>query len=432
MPLDVSITLRSVLPVDDDSQRKAVSDVRDVFRHYVRQLSRYLSSHLSRIRNMAISVDEHSCIHDLQVHFPPTSMPHLEYLEIDAFGYQSCTDHQSVAIPLRNSDTPSENAGVGYCPNLTFVYLKGLPLACDLFCPQSLTELALLSLPKCCTPTWTALRRILLANDATLETLHIDFIPPMDVDWEPFTLGNLTSLLLTFKKVKHLYAMVITFDVPNLEYLSITDGQRSHEFPLSYGEPRRGRFFRILSALIDNFPLHNLRQLVLSHIWFFPGNREVDDGIPNAVNLDIRSIPFDFFSALTSLEILSLVSPTTMPLDCLNYIPCDSDAPQPPLPSLRGLHLYLFNKHIVRDFLHTRRYGHKVRGFEAIRLTMPPEWKDDTYLDIRRLCQEPDIEYIQNGSPRVMSTLSLPPQYWLCQYPPRKLFDRHLERRFSF
>lgn len=430
MPLDINITLLSGLPVDNDAQCQAVSDVRGVFRHHVRQLSRYLSPHLSRIRTLTISVDEYSCIHDLQVHFTPTSMMHLEYLEIDVFGHQSCIEHQSVGIPLRNCDTPESNI-MEYCPNLTLIHLKGLSLACHLFSPQSLTELALLSLPKCCSLTWTELRQILLANNATLDTFHIDFVPQMDVGWKPFTLSNITSLLLTFKKVNHLYSMVLTFNVPKLEYLSITDGKRCEEFPLPHDEPRRGRFFRVLLALISHFPLSTLRQLVLSHIWFFPDPREEDAWILNSTKLDICTIPFRFFSALTSLKILSLVAPTTVPLDCLNYIASNSDSLPHLLPSLQALHLSLFNKHVVRDFLHSRRYGHKIRVLKTIRFVMPDEWMDDIYLDLRYICQEPEIEYVQNGSPRLMRALSFPPHYWLCQYPPRKLFDRHLGRRLS-
>ncbi|KAG6885880.1 hypothetical protein C0993_008399 [Termitomyces sp. T159_Od127] len=383
MPLDISITLLSGLPIDNDSQRQAVSDVRGVFRRHVRQLSHSLSAHLSRIRTLTISVDEHSSIHDLQVHFSPTPMLYLEYLDIDVFGHQSCIEHQSVGIPLRNRDNQPESNIMGNCPNLTFIHLKGLPLACHSFAPQSVTELALLSLPKCCCPTWTELRRILLANDATLDIFHIDFVPQMDVDWEPFTLSNITSLLLTFKKVNHLYSMVMTFKVPKLEYLSITDGKRCEGFPVSHDEPRRGRFFRVLSALIDHFPLSSLRHLVLSHIWFFPDPREGDAWILNSTKLDICALPFRFFSAMTSLEILSLVAPTTVPLDYFNYSPCDSESPSHPLPSLQGLHLSLFNKHVIRDFLHTRRSRDRIRVLETIRLVMPDEWMDDIYLDLQ-------------------------------------------------
>ncbi|KAG6908773.1 hypothetical protein DXG01_003385 [Tephrocybe rancida] len=440
MQLDLAITLISMLPIGDRSEEHAVSAAHASFRHHTLVLSRFLSPQIHRARSLRIVVDEYPCIRDLQVHFKPAPMPHLRFLEVDVYSNQllhTQEPHKSdlMALPPCNGDLPpAEILSANYCPNLICLHVKGAPVEWGRFYPCKLTELALVSLPKHCLPTWPMLRDVLEANGRTLNVLHIDFAPrSIKLERFPIILMKLTSLLITFSKTKPLLHMIRMLRVPKLDYLSITDGKRAKAFPLLYNTPRHGGFYRILSALMAIFPLANIRQLVLAHIWFFPGDMEdPGDIVPNGAGLEICPIPFDFFSSLKSLEILSLVAPTTVPLDCLNYIPYDFDSPQTPLPYLRQLHISLFNKHVVRDFVQTRRFCYVLPWLHTIGLQMLTEWRDDMHLDVRHLCSHPDLEYFNSGSPRLVTALNLPPQYWRDQYPPRLFFDTPLRRRLSF
>ncbi|KAG6814220.1 hypothetical protein H0H93_013114 [Arthromyces matolae] len=308
------------------------------------------------------------------------------------------------------------------CGQLSHLYANRVAVSFNQFSPRNLRELSLLSLPKDFLPTWTQFREVLLANESTLEVLEVDFVPSSKNDWQPFTLRKLTCLIFTFTQVKQLYRLVNTLRVPNLDYLSIMDGPRSIAFPITYDTPRQDTLLSCLLALIEHFPLSRIRHLTLSHLWFSPED-EMVSGIANAKNLVINRFVFDFFSALTSLEILTLASPTTVPLDILNYVPVDDSSPPTPMPCLRELELTLFNKHVVRDFLDT--FGSaECREVRTIHLTMPLEWQDDMYLDVRYLCREPDVEFVYLK--RLFPMLESPPSYWLCQYPARRLFDLDL------
>ncbi|KAG6865406.1 hypothetical protein C0991_002900 [Blastosporella zonata] len=425
MPIDLSITLKSALPIETQ-QTEAVLAAQERFHEHTRTLSWMISFHLHRVRNLNITADTYTCVRNIHRNFPPTRMPLLQQLEVDVYGDQSSytlqkDDYLSIPLRMRPSNPNATFPGDNYCPNLSCLRLTGVPvgLTLDQFSPRNLTELLLVSLPNHCQPTWSALRTIFLANENSLDILHLDFAPVITTDDVPFTLKNLASLVIVFYKLKDLRNLVRMIRVPNLEYLSITDGERSETFSHFHDRPNRDGLFAALSLLIEHFPLSTIRLLILSHIWGFPGEDEaMGRGVPDANNLDICGIPFMFFSALKSLEMLSLISPTTMPLNILNYVPRDSDSPPQCLPALQALHLSHFNQHIVRDFIHHRRFNYRSeRVLECIQLTIPYQWKDDMYLDIKGLCVNPSVEYLDRVNLRRLDALIRPPKHWQYHHP---------------
>ncbi|KAG6833093.1 hypothetical protein H0H87_011504 [Tephrocybe sp. NHM501043] len=428
LPLDVAINL-TILPDNGDH---IVSALRSNFRLHTRMLSQLLSPYLGRLRCLTIVVNEYPCLLDLQVHFSPAPpMPYLCALDIHAFGdSHPCLDEEVVALPLGYSHAASPCAVQDYCPRLTYASLTGVPVNFQRFAPRNLTELSLARIP--CVPalTWHEFREILEANEATLEVLHLSSVSlPLMHAFLPITLRNLSSLLLTYAKPEQLLCLIEMLHVPNLEYLSIIDDHRAAGFPLSYGVPCSQGFFSVLSGLIDNFPLSSIRELELAHVWFFPGRHEDAGGhVINACHLDIRATAFDFFSALESLQVLHLVSPTTMPLDILNYVPPPPTShrtfPLPPLPNLQELRLSEFNKHVVRDFLLTRTCIYP-RNLETIHLEMPSNWAGDIYLDVQPFCKTPEIELVPRVGKRMFTVLNKPPAYWMSQFPPRRILDPH-------
>jgi hypothetical protein len=396
--LDVHIRLRTYLNYCDmDNANHPFYDNIDQFRECTRGISKCLAPHIRRIKLFNLDCDEFKSICDIQGGFSSVPMVMLEVLRVhQAFEEQSFgnfvdddNEMAAISIPL---GLPSTSAEEMY-PRLRSAILAAIPLDWRRFCPRNLQTLDISFLPMDGRPDGETLRRVLLANEHSLESLTIRGAGPVDCVPNPYVMSNLRHLSLGYAYPSELMHLVKSMRVPNLTTLSISDLRRSLTFaPRRRYLPYNHGASILFQAIIDEFPLHQVKQLELRHVSFMPESGllplhpEVQI-VPNFSLLVIPVIPLHFFCKLTALESLTIANPDPGTLHALNYLPPhlralgfydDSQFPHVPVPALDFLHLVDFNLPLVRFFLAIRRCHYtSFRRLFSLMFSMPATWRLD-------------------------------------------------------
>jgi len=396
--LDVHIELRTFCDsyMMDDLWHP-FHDIIDQFRQCTRSVSLLLAPHIWRIKSFNLDCDEFKPICDVQSSFPRVPMAMLEALRVrQLFEQQSFQNvlgasdaNELTAIAISVPLVPRYAVEEMY-PKLRSAILATVPVDWQRFCPKNLHTLEISFLPITARPNGRMLRQILLANEHSLESLTIHGAGPADYVPEPFVMSNVRHLDLGYAYPQELIHLVKCMRVPNLVTLNIIDLRRKLMFApqrrnLSYDDSPLALFH----AIIDEFPLHQVKEVELRQITFMPDFillplfPEIQI-VPNLSRLPIPTTPLHFFCKLTALKSLTIVDPDPGTLHALNYLPPlfknqrpydDSQFTHVPVPVLDFLHLVDFNFPLVRFFLKVRCNHHiSFRRLFLLMLNMPVGW----------------------------------------------------------
>jgi hypothetical protein len=375
------------------------------FRAHTRQLSRFISMHAARVQKLVIFADELPSIYDIQKFLPGIPMPLLEYCFIshgfeqpafqdDTLDLEEFEDQTPVGILL----CPESEEGIeegetvaSLYPKLNNVHISSIPLAWTRFSPRNLQTLSLADLWHNGQICGSDLRDLLLANAHSLQYLSFEGAVLPD-STESYVMPNVRRLSLGYENPKEVVPLLLSMKVPNLQALHLKDLSRA-AVSLQF---RRQIFFVVsidllLTALIDNVPLHKLTALSLECVRFLPYRRYLGKNnltykwVDNLHNLPIPSLLFHFMSSMTSLEMLTLSDPDFPTLFCLNYHPPSSHLlaglaetlTSAPVPRLLCLELDTFNLRLVQQFIALRltTVANPRSLLSELHLTMPRSWR---------------------------------------------------------
>ncbi|KAF8077586.1 hypothetical protein FPV67DRAFT_1462252 [Lyophyllum atratum] len=391
LPVDISVSLRTFHLAHSMSDPDHPFHFRtNSFRVVTKILSVVLGAHIRRIRRFILVADELPSVRDVQERLPLTPMPCLE-------SWVTMVDDEEMGM-VGGLDEQQANptTGVDLYPRLQVLVLFGTCIPFGRFAPTNLTVLSLSPVPVSQRPGLSILRNVLVANAHSLKELALDLVEPEGYI-APFELPNLVSLTLGFLNPADAVPLVGAMRVPKLALLSITDLERDMHFPQAFDDAYEDTSFLLIAALVNYFPLANLRKLVISHLHFAPDRfddvRHVEK-IANAKDLDIKALPFNLFAAMTKLENLTLIYPTSTPLNCLNYIPLSEEHPKRPLPALRHLDIQAFSLPLIQSFLQCREEGINVYGkLDRMSFSMPRAWREEDIAGEGVLCRRRHVSY---------------------------------------
>jgi hypothetical protein len=251
------------------------------------------------------------------------------------------------------------------------------------FSPKNLQTLEMSFLPMQARPDGETLRQVLLANEHTLESLTIHGSGPVDYALHPYVMSKLRHLELGYACPSEPILLIKCLRVPNLTTLNITDLRVVPDRRNTHYDPIVSVLFQ---ALIDNFPLHQVKQLVLQHISFMPDMRLLRlypdvQLVPNLSVLPIPVTPLHLLLKLTTLKSLTIINPDPGTLHALNYLPTPIRGKDPPavsqsthlpVPALDFLYLADFNLPLVGHFISVRLKHHSsFRRFRSLMFSIP-------------------------------------------------------------
>ena len=406
LPLTIKIIIHTFYESTcmEDSEHPFHTHVVD-FSNATQTLSRVLAEHISRFKTFHLVADDFVSIADVQLHFPHASMPLLESWKVHQTFIEQAFDGEledpedatKLLIPLIPHGWSEENSNTMY-PNLKNAVFHAVPMAWASFCPRHLHTLNISFLPHEARPTMAELRRILVANEHTLEELIIQGAAPLD-SCEAFEMRGVRSLTLGFVDAGELIPLLMTMDVPNLSMFSITDLRRgctsaAYRAFVSYDPIMLDLVITLLSCL----PLDKLEVLHLRCIAFLPFADQPAFHSPllawshNKLDLQIPLLPMYFFSLMTSLKDLTLVDPDPTTMHCLNYLPKFNIDPSLlilPINSLTSLRLVGFNLPLIQLFLKQRIQAHtSFRPVKEIEFNMPLNWRSRLRFNFALLASE--------------------------------------------
>ncbi|KAF5369193.1 hypothetical protein D9615_009973 [Tricholomella constricta] len=401
LPLEVSINLQNPSHLSMSDSAHPWFSYTNAFRNNSTRLSTVLASQLWRFRRFSLVVDELMSLLDVQSTFSPTEMPQLESWETtvdpanmefprDISDFSSLETFEIVTFPLRPPSADPTNA----YPQMTSLVLSGTPIDLRTFRPSKrLTVLNLSSLYEMERPSLADMHKVLSTTMDTLEILTLRFVEPNvdDNNLTRLTLPRLVSLSLGFYSPEGILPLIKMIEVPNLATLALRDEYNQRNFPIVFEDTS----YLLIAALVKYFPLETLHHLELQYIHLSPDRLDdADDATPlsNREGLDVRALPFKFFSSLKKLESLFLMYPSAAALNCLNYLPVSEDTACPgrPFRALRYLGLGYFNLPLVKSFLRTRHNYREVFGrLKNISFYMPQQWERE--VEVRGLCRSRTI-----------------------------------------
>jgi hypothetical protein len=341
-------------------------------------MSGLLAPHIYRVRYFSLVCDELTSICDIQSCFLYTPMMMLEDVRVHKLYERNVLYDESESVALLPRRMEEE-----IYPKLRHAVLSAIPMDWHLFSPRNLQTLEIRFLPMQGRPDGEALRQVLLANEHTLESLIIHNAGPVDCGLRPYVLSKLRHLDLGFAYPFEPIHLITCLRVPSLVTLSITDMRVAPERRITHYDHIVPAIFQ---ALIDNFPLHQVKQLGLQNISFMPGMRFLRlypdvQLVPNLSALPIPASALYFLRSLTTLKSLHIINPDPGTLHALNYLPTPIRDKDPagvsqcthlPVPALEFLHLENFNPLLVRRFLLVRfTYRSLFRRSRSLMLSIP-------------------------------------------------------------
>lgn len=368
----------------------------DQFRECTRSISSSLVPHLWRIKSFNLECDEFKSVCDIQSGLPFVPMTMLEDLRVhQAYEEQNFENFSEDTIEMAGISIP---LGPRFMeeemyPKLRSAVMTAIPIDWQCFCPKRLHTLEISFLPMQARPDGETLRQILLANEPSLKSLTLHGAGPVDDAPTPYVMSNLRHLDLGYAYPSELINFVKCLRVPSLVTLGIRDLRRI----VTFATERRNLHYdhstsTLFQAIVDEFPLHQVKQLELRHVSFMPEYGllplypEVQI-IPNRALLPIPVTSLRFLCKLTALKSLTIVNPDPGTLHALNYLPppikarrtCDdSQFTHVPVPALDFLHLADFNLPLVSLFLAIRcSHLTSFRRLFLLMLSMPATWLVD-------------------------------------------------------
>jgi F-box-like len=367
----------------------------DQFRECTGILSTYLAPHIWRLESFILDCDEFQSICDVQCRFPVVPMKMLEFLRVHQAFEEQSFDHllddelelEAITLPLGPRWTADSEE---MYPKLRCAILTAIPMDWGLFSPKMLHTLEISFLPLEARPDGGTLRQILLANEHSLESLTIHGAGPVDCVPVPYVMSNLRNLDLGYAFPVELIDLIRCLRVPNLATFSITDLRRSLTFVTDRRSVDYDTFVTdLFQAIIDELPLHQVKQLQVRHVCFMPELENIEmwpelQLVPNVELLPIPVTALHFLCKFTALKSLTIVDPDPGTLHALNYVPPlnrflhqydDLQSTYVPVPVLDFLHLADFNVPLVSFFLEIRRKYHtSFRRLLSLIFSMPAAW----------------------------------------------------------
>ncbi|KAF5375865.1 hypothetical protein D9615_008185 [Tricholomella constricta] len=432
LPVDVRITFRD-FSLHDSGLRRGNRTLQKAaainqFGQHIQCLSGVLAPHIWRLQSFKLHAANFETVHDLQLAWPCVALDKLETWEVVLQDTVPMNSFRFTGLPIPFRNDKDDRAGDFY-PRLTTVKLSGSPLAFSRFSPQHLKSLTLCFLPEGSLPSLQELSRILVANAQTLEHLSLDFAPNSSSHCEVVALPRLLCLSLEYRHPSDLLPLVKALRLPSIISLSITGHEHAQLFPETWIST--SCTFQLLQTLVNQFPLSQLEKLSLIHFRILPVWCSDDiineNHIPGASHLSV--IPVRFFASLSQLTSLTLVYPTSTPLDCITYLPREANGTSPVhlLPKLQDLALIDFNLHIVRDFLAALRLCPLRLPLKRIALRMPDAWSKDPHLRTEGLCENSETDFVHydaaEETDELFRALGVQPHCWSMTPQPRHVWD---------
>ena len=347
----------------------------EIFRGCMKVLSSIIAPHLWRFKTFNLVCDEFCSMVHIQSAFPQVSMPLLElwhirqtYQELAFEGdLEDVDDMSALHMPLRRDDATEEETSFLF-PRLQSAAFCATPLTWSRFCPRNLRFLEISDLPTQARPDGEVLRQILLANEHSLEWLKISGAAPTSYAHQHYVLSKLERLELGYAFPDELIPFLEDVQLPNLVHLVIEDLYRSSTPAFARQQLEfDGTTALLFYCITDNLPLHQVKDLELRHVCFFP---PVSQNTPTNApithfDLVIPDVSFEFFCKLAALRNLTLVDPDIATLLTLNHIPISVTTGEAggredsvPVPTLNSLRLENFNQDLIRVFLTLRMGNH--------------------------------------------------------------------------
>lgn len=414
--VEICIRTPHMCPTSTQQNDHPSQDKPPQFSSHTQQLCALLVTHSARMKRLCIVANEPS-LSDIQRSLAGVPMPLLVHCCVtNSDDSNHLRDHGSpvfLVCPNGVGDADIKNL----YPKLNSLGIQATPLAWAQLPVRNLRTLTLAQLPNTARISASELRQVLLANEHALRDLQLPGGAPLESTAQ-YVMSNVRSLYLAYETPNELVPFLQSMKVPNLEELSLKDLTRaSHSVRTLYQGRYDASIEVLVTALIDNLPLHNLTDLYLGWVRFLPYRRHLDknahEWIPNVHNLPIPAFLFRFMSLMTSLENLSMSDPDYSSLFSLNYHPRSTHQTgtdpmiATPVPMLSSLTLAAFNLRLVQKFIARRlvTVANPRPRLRELYLKMPKSWRSKLRFNMSLISQHTtmaDVEFEDRGEESIL------------------------------